>query len=83
MRAASTAKHTVWPCNNPDRPLQNSKRIFAKKLRALPVEAIARGYLIGSGWKDYQRSGAVCGIELPAGLRQAEILPEPIFTPST
>ena len=49
----------------------------------MPVEAIARGYLIGSGWKDYQRTGQVCGITLPTGLRQAEILPEPIFTPST
>jgi phosphoribosylaminoimidazole-succinocarboxamide synthase len=47
------------------------------------VEAIARGYLIGSGWKDYQRTGQVCGITLPTGLRQAEKLPEPIFTPST
>jgi phosphoribosylaminoimidazole-succinocarboxamide synthase len=49
----------------------------------VPVEAIARGYLIGSGWKDYQASGSLCGIRLPAGLRQAEQLPEPIFTPST
>jgi phosphoribosylaminoimidazole-succinocarboxamide synthase len=63
---------------------QYAKRsVVVKKLRALPVEAIARGYLIGSGWKDYQRSGAVCGIALPPGLRQAERLPEPIFTPST
>jgi phosphoribosylaminoimidazole-succinocarboxamide synthase len=54
-----------------------------RKLRALPVEAIARGYLIGSGWKDYQRDGAVCGLRLPAGLRLADRLPEPIFTPST
>src|SRR5690606_15442745 len=51
--------------------------------RILPVEAIARGYLIGSGWKDYQASGAVCGVTLPAGLRMADALPEPIFTPST
>jgi phosphoribosylaminoimidazole-succinocarboxamide synthase len=49
----------------------------------LPIEAIVRGYLTGSGWKDYQQSGAVCGIELPRGLRQADRLPEPIFTPST
>jgi phosphoribosylaminoimidazole-succinocarboxamide synthase len=63
---------------------QYEKRsVVVKKLRALPVEAIVRGYLIGSGWKDYQRTGAVCGIVLPAGLRQAEQLPEPIFTPST
>ena len=50
---------------------------------ALPIEAVVRGYLIGSGWKDYQQTGAVCGIALPAGLRQADRLPEPIFTPAT
>jgi len=54
-----------------------------KRLKPLPIEAVARGYLIGSGWKDYQASGAVCGIALPAGLRQAEQLPQPLFTPST
>ena len=53
------------------------------KLEMLPVECIVRGYLSGSGWKDYQRSGGVCGIELPAGLRESDQLPEPIFTPST
>jgi len=57
--------------------------IVVKKLKPLPVESVIRGYLIGSGWKDYQKSGAVCGIKLPAGLQQAEQLPEPIFTPST
>ncbi len=66
-----------------DVPLYSSRTVVAKRLRALPVEAIARGYLIGSGWKDYQATGRVCGIALPAGLRQAERLPEPIFTPST
>ena len=59
------------------------RAVVARKLRALPIEAIVRGYLIGSGWKDYQRSGAVCGIVLPADLRLADKLPEPIFTPST
>ena len=59
------------------------RAIVVKKLSPLPVEAIVRGYIIGSGWKDYQRSGAVCGIELPSGLEQAQQLPEPIFTPST
>ena len=59
------------------------RAIVVKKLSPLPVEAIVRGYIIGSGWKDYQRSGAVCGIELPPGLEQAQQLPEPIFTPST
>jgi phosphoribosylaminoimidazole-succinocarboxamide synthase len=54
-----------------------------KKAEVLPVECIVRGYLIGSGWKDYQATGRVCGIELPARLKEAEKLPEPIFTPST
>jgi len=57
--------------------------IVVKKLKPLPVESVIRGYLIGSGWKDYQKNGAVCGIKLPTGLQQAEQLPEPIFTPST
>ena len=59
------------------------RAIVVKRLKPLPVEAVARGYLIGSGWKDYQATGRVCGILLPAGLRQAEQLPQPIFTPST
>jgi len=59
------------------------RAVLVRRLRALPVEAIARGYLIGSGWKDYQRTGALCGIVLPAGLQQASKLPEPIFTPSS
>jgi len=59
------------------------RSVVVKKLKPLPIEAVVRGYLIGSGWKDYQRSGAVCGIELPKGLRQAEKLPQPIFTPAT
>ncbi|MEE9423293.1 MAG: phosphoribosylaminoimidazolesuccinocarboxamide synthase [Gammaproteobacteria bacterium] len=59
------------------------RAVVVRKMKALPVEAITRGYLIGSGWKDYQKSGAVCGIELPAGLQLAAQLPEPIYTPST
>ncbi|MUV13655.1 phosphoribosylaminoimidazolesuccinocarboxamide synthase [Noviluteimonas gilva] len=59
------------------------RSVVTKKLKPVPVEAIARGYLIGSGWKDYQRTGRVSGIALPDGLRQAEQLPQPIFTPST
>jgi phosphoribosylaminoimidazole-succinocarboxamide synthase len=59
------------------------RAIIVKRLKPLPLEAVVRGYLIGSGWKDYQRSGRVCGIELPAGLRLAQRLPEPIFTPAT
>ena len=59
------------------------RAIVVKKLKALPVEAIVRGYLVGSGWKEYQASQSVCGIALPAGLKQADRLPQPIFTPST
>ncbi|HEX7342109.1 MAG TPA: phosphoribosylaminoimidazolesuccinocarboxamide synthase [Rhodanobacteraceae bacterium] len=66
-----------------DVALYAKRSVVTKRLTPVPVEAIARGYLIGSGWKDYQATGAVCGIALPAGLRQAEQLPEPIFTPST
>ena len=66
-----------------DPALYAKRSVVTKRLKPVPVEAIARGYLIGSGWKDYQRTGAVSGIILPDGLRQAEKLPEPIFTPST
>lgn len=59
------------------------RAIIVKRLKPLPVEAIVRGYLIGSGWKDYQRCGAVCGIDLPEGLQQAQQLPEAIYTPSS
>ena len=59
------------------------RSVVTKKLKPVPVEAIARGFLIGSGWKDYQRTGRVSGIALPDGLRQAEQLPQPVFTPST
>jgi len=58
------------------------RAVAVRKLRALPVEAVARGYLIGSGWKDYQGSGEVCGVSLPAGLQMADKLPQPIFTPA-
>ena len=66
-----------------ERDQVEGRAIVVKKLRALPVEAIVRGYLVGSGWKEYQARQSVCGITLPAGLAQAERLPEPIFTPST
>ena len=59
------------------------RSVVVKKLRPLPIEAVVRGYIIGSGWKDYQKTGKICGIELPKGLRQAEKLPQPIFTPAT
>jgi phosphoribosylaminoimidazole-succinocarboxamide synthase len=59
------------------------RAIIVKRLKPLPIEAVVRGYLIGSGWKDYQKSGQVCGIALPAGLQLAQRLPAPIFTPAT
>ncbi len=66
-----------------DRAQVRGRAFVAKKLKPLPIEAIVRGYLVGSGWKDYQKTGKVCGIALPAGLREAEKLPQPLFTPST
>jgi len=59
------------------------RSIVVRKLKPLPIEAVVRGYIIGSGWKDYQKTGKVCGIELPKGLQQAQKLPQPIFTPAT
>jgi len=59
------------------------RAIVVKKLKPLPIEAIVRGYLVGSGWKEYKTSSTVCSIPLPAGLREADRLPEPLFTPST
>jgi phosphoribosylaminoimidazole-succinocarboxamide synthase len=66
-----------------DAALYAKRAVVTRKLTPVPVECIARGYIIGSGWKDYQRSGAISGIALPADLQQAQALPEPIFTPST
>jgi len=60
-----------------------SRSIVVKRLNPLPIEAVVRGYLIGSGWRDYEDSGKVCGIELPVGLPQAARLPTPLFTPAT
>jgi phosphoribosylaminoimidazole-succinocarboxamide synthase len=65
------------------RALLGDRAIIVKKLQPLPVEAIVRGYIIGSGWKDYQKTGRVCGIALPGGLQMADKLPEALFTPST
>ncbi len=59
------------------------RAFVTKKLKPLPIESIVRGYLVGSGWKDYQKTGTICGLVLPAGLREAEKLPQPLFTPST
>ena len=66
-----------------ERAQVRNRSLVVKRLRPLPIEAVVRGYLIGSGWKDYQRSGAVCGIALPPGLQLAARLPEPIFTPAS
>lgn len=66
-----------------ERRTVEGRAVVVRKLKALPVEAVVRGYLVGSGWKEYRQSGTVCGIPLPAGLREADRLPEPIFTPST
>jgi phosphoribosylaminoimidazole-succinocarboxamide synthase len=66
-----------------DYQLLKNRSIIVRRLQTLPVEAIVRGYVIGSGWKDYQATGSICGIALPAGLQQAAQLPEPIFTPSS
>ncbi|MNQ41011.1 Phosphoribosylaminoimidazole-succinocarboxamide synthase [compost metagenome] len=64
-------------------PLVEGRAVVAKRLKPVAVEAIVRGYIAGSGWKEYQNSGSVCGIQLPAGLQEASKLPQPIFTPST
>ncbi len=66
-----------------DLPQVIGRAVVVKRLKPVPVEAIVRGYIAGSGWKEYQQSNTVCGIALPAGLREADKLPEPIFTPST
>ncbi|MGY3232595.1 phosphoribosylaminoimidazole-succinocarboxamide synthase [Luteibacter sp. HA06] len=66
-----------------DAALYAKRAVITKRLKPVPVEAIARGYIIGSGWKSYQATGDICGIKLPAGLPMAAKLPEPIFTPST
>jgi phosphoribosylaminoimidazole-succinocarboxamide synthase len=81
-KATEASLATVVP-DATERALIADRGMVVRKLKALPVEAVVRGYLIGSGWKDYQRTGAICGIELPAGLRMADKLPRPIFTPST
>jgi len=67
----------------PSRNMLEGRSMLVKKATPLPVECIVRGYISGSGWKEYKNSGTVCGIKLPSGLRESEKLPEPIFTPST
>ncbi|MDX1595089.1 MAG: phosphoribosylaminoimidazolesuccinocarboxamide synthase [Gammaproteobacteria bacterium] len=69
--------------NREEREQVRGRAMIVQRLRPLPVEAVVRGYLVGSGWKDYQKSGEVCGIPLPTGLQLAEQLPMPLYTPST
>jgi phosphoribosylaminoimidazole-succinocarboxamide synthase len=71
------------PACRPYADTLRGRSLLVRKTRPLPVECVVRGFLSGSGWKDYQRSGTVCGIQLPQGLKESERLPEPIFTPST
>jgi phosphoribosylaminoimidazole-succinocarboxamide synthase len=66
-----------------ERARMRGRAVVTKRLKPLPVEAVVRGYLVGSGWRDYQNTGEVCGVKLPKGLKLADKLPEPIFTPST
>jgi len=66
-----------------ERAQVRGRSVVVKRLKPLPIEAVVRGYIIGSGWKDYQQTGAVCGIALPAGLKMAQKLPQPLFTPAT
>jgi phosphoribosylaminoimidazole-succinocarboxamide synthase len=66
-----------------ERAMLEGRSVIVKRLKALPLEAVVRGYLIGSGWKDYQSTGGVCGVSLPRGLQQAARLPAPLFTPAT
>ena len=79
----STDAADVPGLNAAEREQIAGRSMLCRKARVLPVECIARGHLAGSGWKDYQRSGQVCGIDLPPGLRNGDRLPEPLFTPST
>ena len=74
----------VWPAElEPARAALAGRAVIVEKTHPLPIECVVRGYLAGSGWKEYQANGAVCGVPLPAGLRLADRLPEPIFTPAT
>ena len=77
-----TADYREFPEGFVERDLAG-RAMLVKRAEVVPIECVARGYLSGSGWKEYQRSGTVCGIELPSGLTESDRLPEPIFTPST
>ena len=79
-----TGKPLSSAVSDPDElALLEGRSMIVRRLKALPIEAVVRGYLIGSGWKDYQRTGRVCGIDLPEDLKLASRLPQPIFTPAT
>lgn len=79
-----TADPEKFPAPLPDfRTQLEGRSMLVKKARMIEIECVARGYLAGSGWKEYKQHGAVCGISLPAGLRESDKLPEPIFTPAT
>src|SRR6476661_8661950 len=67
----------------PHRDVLRGRTMLARRTEPVPIECVARGYLSGSGWKEYQQTGSVCGVRLPAGLRESERLPQPIFTPAT
>ena len=71
------------PLEPDERQMLEGRAVIVRRLKALPIEAVVRGYLIGSGWKDYQRTGSVCGIALPSGLELASRLPQPLFTPAS
>ncbi len=79
----STDVADVPGLSNDEREILKNRVMLCKKTRVVPIECIARGYITGSGWKDYQASGAVCGIELPQGLQNSDRLAQPLFTPST
>ncbi len=90
INTQSIIGHHVLSTSPEDLPIDDSAKadlegrmMLCRKTKVVPIECVARGYITGSGWKDYQRSGQVCGIDLPAGLQQCEQLPEPLFTPST
>lgn len=78
-----TAEFNSYPQPLQRYPELDGRSMIVKKAAMFPIECVARGYISGSGWKEYQESGRVCGIQLPAGLRESDRLPEPIFTPST
>lgn len=78
-----TAEFSEFPEALRKHPELQGRAMVVKKARMFPVECVARGYLSGSGWKEYRETGAVCGISLPSGLRESDALPEPIFTPAT